>query len=379
MSDEDLDEENFDESEDEEPKDFDSAPEEDQEKEEPEPEPEPPAPEEEKPQEEAPEAPSPAEPAEEAAPEEEKEPAESPEPVEICPYCGKPLIRKNINGKTWYLHEAGEECRAIFKGPDALKEARETKELLEEEQRREEEKKKREEAERREREKLEKPFREAAQKTADMVMECLKARLDDLQKDYASQLEARNRDLERASARLEELLKPEETADGVAECLKTRLDDLQKRYSELLESQSKDLEQARSKLEELLKPKEAVSIPERSQISNAIEAYKTKVNQSADGDPNTQAYDYLETSFNELLAARDEAEGLINTTRKSTEALKARVDAAVKDIQEKMEKASMDGKEYETIQNSITESGQGVILALEAQLENLERLFFRKS
>lgn len=252
---------------------------------------------------------------------------------EVCPYCGQPLSQRLINGKIWYYHEGNSDCKAIFQGITALKEARDTKALLEEEKKKEKEQQAREETARRVREEAEKPFREAAQKTADFAMECLK----------------------------EELAK------------------IQSQYTALLESQTKDLTEARQKLESLLKTEDPIEIPARSTISNAIEAYKTKLNQSADGDPNAPAYEYLENSFNELLAARDDAEALIQSANKSAQAIKTRLDAAIKDVQEKMEQAAIDGKEYETIQNEITGNGQGAILALQKQLENLERLFFRKA
>lgn len=271
-----------------------------------------------------------------------REPAEVPEQTkaapengqpELCPYCGQPLSQRLINGKIWYIHEGNTECRAVFQGVSALKEARDTKAVMEEEQRKEKERKDREEKAKLIREEAEKPFRDAAQKTADFAVEVLKEQMEKLQKQYA----------------------------------------------ELLEAQAKDLETARQKLETLLGKDIPIQIPERSKISNAIEAYKTKLNQSSAGDPNAASYEYLENSFNELLAARDDAEALIQSTDKAAQAIKHRLEAAIKDAQEKMEQAAADGKEYESIQNAITQNGQGTVLALEKQLENLERLFFRKA
>lgn len=264
---------------------------------------------------------------------EEKKPAASDDggKAELCPYCGQPLSQKMINGKVWYVHEGNSECKAIFHGIAALKEARDLKALMEEEKQKEKEQQDREEAERRVREEAEKPFREAAQKTAEFAVDCLKKELKQIQEQYAA----------------------------------------------MLESQAKDLETTRQKLESLLQQDIPTQIPERSKLSNAIEAYKTKLNQSSAGDPNAQSYEYLENSFNELLAARDEAEALIQSTNKSAQTIKARLEAAIRDAQEKMESAASDGKEYEIIQNEITKNGQGTVLALEKQLENLERLFFR--
>lgn len=264
--------------------------------------------------------------------------------IETCPYCGQPLEQRLINGKIWYLHPVTSECRAIFQGISALKEARDTKLLLEEEQQKEKEEKLREETARKTKEAVEKPFREAAQKTAEFAVQILEKQLNEIQEKYVSQQ-----------------------------------NEIQEKYTELLEKQQKTITQAQDRLEALLNPHATVTIPDRSLISNAIESYKTKLNQCAADDPNSQTYEYLEKSFNDLLSARDDAEVLINTTTKNAQAIQTRLEAAIKDIQEKMENVASDGKEYNSIQRKIMESGQGTILALEEQLQNLERLFFRKA
>lgn len=272
------------------------------------------------------------------------DPSEENAEKEICPFCGQPLDQQIINGTTWYTHNQASECQAIFQGISALKEAKDTKQLLKEEQEKAKAKEMMEEKARIVREEAEKPFKEAAQKTADFALNFLEKQLSEIQGKYAAQL-----------------------------------NESQEKYTELLKQQQEALTQAQSHLEALLQPKETIVIPDRGLISNAVAAYKAKLNQCADGDPNSQTYTYLENSFNELLACRDAAESFVQLVNQDTEKLKTRLQKAINNTKQQMENAAADGREFASIQKEITDSGQGIVLALEEQLKNLERLFFRKS
>lgn len=260
------------------------------------------------------------------------------EEKEICPYCGQPLDQQPINGQTWYIHKDKSGCLATFQGIDKLKEAREEKQRFEEAQQKEQEKA------RIAKEEAEKPFREAAQKTAEFTEQILQKQLSEIQQKY-----------------------------------KDQLDEMQENYKKLLEEQQKTISQAQERLNALIKTNEPAKLPDRGVISNAIESYKAKLNQCAADDPNSQTYEYLEKKFNDLLIARDQAEKLINITTQNVQVIKNRLEENIQDVQTKMENASSDGKEYETIQKKIMEHKQGIIHVLEEQLENLERLFFRRS
>lgn len=256
---------------------------------------------------------------------------------ELCPYCGQPLDQQLIDGQTWYIHKDKSKCQATFQGIDKLKEARAEKQRFEEARQKEEEA-------RIAKEEAEKPFREAAQKTAEFTEQIIQKQLSEIQQKYEAQL-----------------------------------DKMQEEYKKLLEDQQKTISQAQERIAALIQADKPATLPDRGVISNAIAAYKEKLNQCAADDPNSQTYEYLEKRFNDLLIARDQAEKLVNITSQNIQTIKKRLDENIQDVRTKMEDASSDGKEYETIQKEIMEHKQGIIYVLEKQLENLERLFFRRS
>lgn len=250
-----------------------------------------------------------------------------------CPYCGQPLIEKDLSGTHWFSHASG-SCKALFKGEEELK----TKQS---------------------------EAREAAEEAA-RAQAAEEARIAKLKAEEAKQREARERPIR-------------EAAEEVAKVFQTMADDATK---QMLDRQKQLLDDAGKALQDLLKQNEerknGVKMPDRSAISDAIDTYNNKLKTCSEEDTNRAVYEMFVTSYNTLLRCYDEAQRSLADLQTQTARITKTLKEQEKVLLERMEKLTSNDKEYEDIQKDIEAADLGVIHRLDIQLKTLEQLYFRR-
>lgn len=267
----------------------------------------------------------------------EKEEAEQDEIDLTCPYCGEPLTKKTINGITWYRHEPGSRynCKARFKGKQALREEQDKQRAIVEEEAaaeaEEEERRRKEEEERRKEQEIrERPIRQ--------------------------------------------------TAEEIAQVFKTLAETTLK---EMLAEQKPVLDEAAATLRTLLDEAKAagetkIARPERTAISTAVANFQTKLKDCSEDDPKRAVYEFFRDSYNSLLAAYDSADRLITEIQGASSRIQKELTATEDAICEKMKGLTNNEKEYLDAQKMIRESNMGTINRVEMQLKTLEQVYFRR-